>query len=156
MTLLYLTLMAAFNRARGSRFWNTIPSTTETRLLATLGMVISLVAIKANLSLFFLWPLLMLWCIPAWDAYWSAEIGHDPNHSRLWGLAAMALRMTLAAPAVLAAAYLTQGNYWPAAATPFLALPYFLFGFIQSDLTIPRSEYAVGALLGILLLLALP
>lgn len=97
---------------------------------------------------------LMFWCVWGWDALWGATIGHDPNHSRLWGLAHLALRMILAAPCLIGLAYLTGhlGHAWVALATPLLAIPYYVFGYAfpaeNGKVVIPYSEPTVGVLLG--------
>lgn len=96
------------------------------------------------------WGSLLVWMIPAWDSYWSAEIGHDSNHSKLWGLGHMAARMSLAAVPIMAVAFITGGSYWWAFAAPILALPYYFLGFWLTD-PIPASEYVVGAMLGFLM-----
>lgn len=147
---------ALMNRMRGSQFWNLLPSTTLGRILAMLGIATATVALTGNIYMFGVWPLLYGWTVLAWDAYWSAEIGHDKAHGKLWGFGMMAWRMSLLSPAILYAAYIAGGNYWWALATPLLALPYFILGSLARRMPalkdpIPASEYAVGALLGFII-----
>lgn len=153
--MLTVILFAILNRARGSHFWNLVPSTTASRLLATLGMATVIVAQTGDARLFALWPLLFLWSLFGWDTFWAAIIGDDPNHSKLWGLSRMGLRMLLAAPAIAFAAYLTNGHILWALATPLLDLPYLLFGAINKSSAIERAEPTDGALLCIIFSLAM-
>jgi hypothetical protein len=90
------------NCARGRLLFGMTTSTVISRIVATAGMAMGVAAITLDpFAALFSWLSLMLWCTPAWDAYWSAEIGNDPSHSRLWGLGMMTLRMLLARRAFL-------------------------------------------------------
>lgn len=153
---------AILNRARGSQLFGYTDSTVIGRLVAALGMAISVYILSlfdgiSNIHavIVFFWTIgaLMFWMVPRWDAYWSAEIGNDPKHSRLWGLATMTLRMLLAAPCIIGLAYLSEhiDKAWLALATAFLAVPYLIFGYLTPGANVIRnSELAAGAILGAL------
>src|SRR5262245_52176304 len=94
MTALIVALLFAFlNRARGSRLYGLTDSTALARLVSThfMGVIAGTLALQqdpgnpAHMAAVTLWTwgTLMLWCTPAWDAYWSAAIGNDPAHGRL-------------------------------------------------------------------------
>lgn len=149
-----------WNCARGRKLFNTTSSTFIGRLVAThfmgLGAMVISLGTPFHMATIMLWTwgTLLLWCTPAWDAYWSAEIGDDPNHSRLWGLAAMSLRMTLAAPCLIGLAYLTghmdRAGY--AAGSLLLGLPYYISGFVSPrKYVISIPETVVGMILGVLI-----
>jgi hypothetical protein len=162
LVALLATLFALLNRGRGSRFWDTLPSTTISRLAATAGMAILVYPfgllsggiLHAVGMFFWTWAALMFWCVFAWDSFWNAEIGTDPQRSRLWGLGMMALRMTLAVPCLIGLAFLAgqPQHAWLALATPLLGLPYYVFGYLTPGTNVIRNaELAVGALLGFLI-----
>ena len=123
----------------------------------------------------------MVWAIPGWGTYQSAATGNPTNvmerefppvdwlmkrvpyfatvyaatasefKRRLWGTAAMALRQTLAGPAIILAAYLTGQPAWYAILCPFLAVPYLVAGYAVKSDHVMYAEYATGAMLGLLL-----
>jgi hypothetical protein len=122
------------------------------------------------------WAALMLWCIPAWDSLWGMAIGtttplrasfapvdwimsvlwpKTPTagtfRARLWGLIAMSLRQTLAAPWVIGLACLAghPEKAWLAIFTPLLGVFYFAFGFVSQTYAVMLAELAVGASLGL-------
>lgn len=152
---LYLLWMAICNRARGSGIYDHVESTTLTRLIATFGMAFSTALWCQNILLVtvWLWASLMLWCVPAWDAYWSAAIGNDPKHTRLWGLNAMTLRQCLGIPALAGFCYLVGGNPWFIAFPVLYGLPYYIWGHVISQQNavgpITYAEYTVGLLWGV-------
>lgn len=154
---------ALLNRARGTKLFNLVNSTVIGRLLSTMLMAVSasLAVIPETLLMLevfgWLWASLMLWCTPAWDKYWSAAIGHDPDHSRLWGLAMMTLRMTLGAPAIIGLAFIINKplHAYYALGTLFMGLPYYVFGYLRPQKPIDYSEPVVGAILGLMIVLTL-
>jgi hypothetical protein len=91
---------------------------------------------------------LMLWCTPAWDSYWSAEIG-DSAHSKLWGCCMMFLRQLLIVPMFAAQCYLTNGNYYFISTASIYWLPYFLYGIFIKEKAVQYSEYTIGGLIGL-------
>lgn len=155
---LIIPFFSILNRARGTKLFGLTNSTTIGRLVATFGMAMAVALSDVPNALYTLpvaWLTLFLWTLPAWDAYWSAEIGNDPLHSKFWGLWHMALRMILAAPCILGLAYIEHGSYYWALGTPLLALPYLVFGLFKTQYTVPCSEYTVGAMLGFLIMKAI-
>lgn len=171
---------AALNRARGSRFWGLLGSTQLSRLAATAGMASIVTAVGGDPRLLLAWPLLMLWALPGWGVYQSAATGNPTNfmerefppvdwimaripffapvylaagtdlERRLWGTVAMALRQSLAAPAVAAVAHLAGNPWWWAATTPLLAAPYLIAGYAARRHHVMYAEYGAGAILGLL------
>lgn len=145
-----------------------------------------------DIILLWTWASLMLWASLPWMKYLSAAIGSvidatpavrpidwimakiplDTTHKedgtlniqlRLWGLIAMGLRMSLAAPCVIGLAYLTSHleNAWMALFTLFLGVPYFICGFPQITRFLPAgygvavSECFVGYGLGLIITLTI-
>lgn len=164
--LVIISFIAAFailNRARGTQLFNATSSTVIGRLVSTLGMSLLTAATASHEPILFAtflawtWASLMLWCTPAWDAYWSAAIGHDPANSRLWGLTAMTLRMTLAVPSIVGLAYLSAQPFHSIYASGILlmGLPYYLAGYLNPKNPIGMAEPMVGAILGLLIFLTL-
>jgi hypothetical protein len=94
---------------------------------------------------------LMLWATPGWDAYWSAQIGNDPDHSKALGCVMMFLRQLLILPAFGAVAYICHGNYAYCGIAGLLWLPYLLFGIITKATCIQNAEFVNGALIGLAL-----
>jgi hypothetical protein len=169
---------AAFNRARGTRFWDVLPSTVVGRLLATMLMASSVFAITGVLWVLpATWAALMLWCTPAWDNYWSAAIGNPTNISkpafapvdwimrrlslpvvtgfqlRLWGAVAMGLRQSLAIPAIVITAVAAGHpiNALNGLATLSFGFLYMAAGYLPNRYSIAAAEYATGAALGLIL-----
>ncbi len=156
---IFMISFAFFNCARGRRFFDLVSSTVEGRLIAMTGMAatVALYYLSEPVLSFEIFSIalitLMLWCTPAWDAYWSAAIGNDPENSRLWGLAAMSGRMLLAIPCIAGLAWITghDDRSWLVGGTPLMGLPYYIFGYMKlGKYTIAASELAVGAILGAL------
>lgn len=156
MEIFVIPLFAVLNRARGSQFFELLKSTVEGRLVSMGGM-----AFGASLSMWpnytrtlemfiFSWAALMLWCTPAWDAYWSAAIGNEKTRSRLWGLGAMTLRMTLILPYFISLAYFMGGTYLYALGALTLGSPYYIAGYVYKKAPIMVAEYSVGAIIGII------
>jgi hypothetical protein len=146
--LALIPFCSLLNRARGTQLYSFTTSTTIGRLVS-MGVMAAAVALAAwHIVLFpVVWALLMLWCIPAWDAYWSAEIG-DSTHSKAWGCAMMFVRQLLILPAFAAVAYVCGGNYAYCAIAGLLWLPYLIFGIVKKDNPIAYSEFTNGALIG--------
>lgn len=162
LNLLRASAMSAWyalcNRARGSQLYGLTDSTVIGRLASTLGMALSnglffnLGSIIQMEIAAWSWASLMLWCTFAWDKFWSAMLGNDPNHSKLWGLGWMALRQSLAVVEVIGGCWLT-GNldrWWLALATPLLAVPYIIYGIVAKKTPILDAELTDGAMLGII------
>lgn len=151
----FILLCSAMNRARGSQFWNMVPSTVGSRLLAMGTMAIALSAIKLNMLYS---PVvlggMMLWCTPGWDKYWSEEIGNSATHSRLYGLMQMACRQMLILPCLAAVAQIAGGgdHFLYCLGAPLLALPYYIIGGLYKAESVELSEYVNGAIIGMLLL----
>ena len=155
ISILFIALCSIMNRARGSQFFNLVPSTVGGRLLSMGGMAIGLELVKWN------WLYaptvlggMMLWCTPAWDSYWSAEIGNSATHSRLYGLMQMACRQMLILPCLAGVAQIAGGgdHYLYLLGAPLLALPYYILGYVYKPMAVEYSEYINGAIIGILLL----
>jgi hypothetical protein len=100
-----------------------------------------------------LWALasLMLWACPAWDADWAATITGNPRE-RLIGLLRFGIiRMTYDVPMIFGLSYFTGHplSAMYALATPLLAVPYYVFGYLTPDSTVIRnSEFTAGLILG--------
>lgn len=148
-----IELMIAFgflNRARGSRLFNYCNSTVFTRLVATFGMGLCVLAASASYAAaLWAWASLMLWCTPAWDKYWSEAIGNSQTHSRLYGLMQMTIRQLLILPCFFGLEYITGASYWLSLPALLLGLPYYLSGFLGSSYVITYAEYGVGAIIGL-------
>lgn len=167
--LLFVTAFAILNRARGTRLFNKTSSTEIGRLVSMAGMTFltlfllpqkdfTLVTVSAGGLL----ALFLCWCSFAWDAYWSAAIGNDPLHSRLWGLRAMTYRMALAAPVIILVALLAEKPVNAVFGAGFLlmGLPYYIAGYARKWFPsvvvnpIAPAEFSVGAILGALIWMA--
>lgn len=171
-------LFSLLNRARGSQFWDTLPSTSATRILATFGMALATAAAaggdraRAAELLLWAWASLMLWCVFAWDNYWSAAIGnptdvHKPACKpvdrimarlpamppRLWGTVAMGLRQSFAAPCLVGLSVISghPSHAAYALATPSFGVIYLAAGYLRPKAPIALAEHAVGAALGALI-----
>lgn len=151
--LILIPICAILNRGRGSQFWNLVPSTIVSRLVMAALVALTMTALTANIWLF---PStlagLMLWCTPAWDKYWSAQIGNDlPLKSKSWGNSHMFLRQLLILPTFAGTAFLTDHieNFFWAFPALIYWLPYYVFGFGTKSLAIMRAEYTIGALMGL-------
>lgn len=154
---LLVIAFAVLNRARGSRLFELTSSTGVSRIVATFLMAAATTSLVFPDRMLFVmpwvWVSLLVWCTPAWDAYWSAEIGDDPKHSRLWGLGMMTLRMALVMPCLTGLAVLSghTDRALFANGALLLGLPYYLLGFIVPvGYVIFASELTVGAILGAL------
>lgn len=142
-----MVIFAVLNRARGCHLYGMTGSTVVSRVVP--------MAIMAGLSgggvlqQAIAFGLLMLWCTPAWDKYWSEEIGHSATHSRLYGLMQMTARQSLILPCYLFLAGANSAN--PLWAMTFLlnGLPYYIMGYTKHWNPIGISEYAVGAIVGL-------
>ena len=163
--MLFIAFIAAFsilNRARGTQLFGLTDSTVAGRLISMMGMALLTSFLFMHNSILMLgafigvWALLMLWCTPLWDKYWSEEIGHSTTHSRLYGLMQMTIRMALAIPAILFIAGLSNHGFNAIYALGALTfgLPYYAYGYLRPTNPIPYSEYTVGALLGTFIWLA--
>lgn len=157
LSLLFIAVFAVLNRARGSRLFGLTDSTEIGRIVSMflMALVTSLyAALNTEVILYvvlFVFAGLLLWASPAWDSLWSAEIGNDPNHSKLWGLARMTIRQMLILPTLIGFAFLVQHTSnlpWTFLVLTY-ALPYLVFGAIDKETAIPRSEYTIGALIGL-------
>jgi hypothetical protein len=144
------------NRARGSQVFGLVNSTVAGRLIATatIAVITSLVVIPDATLMAKLFILtfagLMLWATPAWDAYWSAEIGNDPNHSKLWGIMMMGWRQLLIVPTFVGQAFLLghpERAVWAGTALLYW-LPYFAYGAVAKPVAVELSEYTIGAMIG--------
>lgn len=154
--ILFVFAFAVLNRARGSQLFGLTTSTVIGRLMSMGGMAVvtSLMLVPNTTRMVEVFAVafggLMLWATPAWDSYWSAEIGNDPSHSKLWGCLMMGWRQLLIVPTFAGEAFLighperavwaaTAGLYW---------LPYFAFGAMVKPRAVEFSEYTIGALIG--------
>lgn len=151
--ILFILWFGFLNCARGRLLFNLTTSTEIARIATSVGMGIATTILTQNIVAgIFTAGALLLWMTPAWDVYWSAEIGNDPKHSRLWGLGAMTIRMSLAIPCLAGLAAIFQHSAWPIAGAVLLSVPYYISGYISpKKYIIPIAEFAVGALLGILI-----
>lgn len=166
MYLIPFALLFGFlNCARGRKLFGTTSSTEVGRLVSTFLMSCAIAALLPyNWKLMIevgaiSWALLMLWATPAWDAYWSAEIGHDPIHSRLWGLGMMTLRMSLAMPLLGVLAFIVNEpthNFYILGLL-LMGTPYYITGWFKGfeKWAIATSEFADGAILGTLVFLTI-
>lgn len=110
--------------------------------------------VAASIVVFASFPLLLVWSLLGWDDYWSAEIGHDPAHSKMWGLWKMTERMLAIFPALAVVDYAAfifdhNTNPWWAAGVLTMGLPYLAFGALVPKNPIIYAELAVGAIIGI-------
>ena len=144
---------AILNRARGSQLFGYVNSTVEGRLVS-MGLMALTTALLVPLHFLTVFPwtfaTLMLWCSPRWDALWAKTIA---GSNRILGLAELSVRMLLAAPCIIGLAYLSEhmDKAWLALATAFLAVPYYIFGYLTPGANVIRnSELAAGAILGAL------
>lgn len=154
---IFCVLCAFMNRARGTKLFEMTRSTTIGRIVSMGGIafVAHLYALMHGYSLFisvgvfaWVWASLMLWCVWGWDDLWSATIGDQPDKSRLWGLAHLALRMIWGVPCIVGLALLAGHPFaaiW-ALGVPLLALPYYVWGFVPHQYTINNAEMTVGAM----------
>jgi len=154
--LLVAAACMLFNRARGSRLYEETDSTEAGRLVSMGLMALCVGALELpdwHVAFeLFCWTYisLMLWCTPAWDKYWSEEIGNDPDHSRLYGLACMTARQALFVPVVVGDAlilgHLDRAVY--AGVFVLMGLPYYVYGFINKAHAVEFSEFTDGAIIG--------
>jgi hypothetical protein len=151
-----ITIGAFLNRARGSQLFGLTTSTVIGRLVAMGAMAVltSLMMIPDATMMAEIFALtfagLMLWATPAWDAYWSAEIGDSPTHSKLWGVLMMGWRQLLIVPTYIGQAFLVghpERAIW-AATTLFYWLPYLVYGVSAKSRAVELSEYTIGVLIG--------
>lgn len=162
--LIVIAVFSAANRGRGSQFGTHVPSTVESRVLAAFLSAASTLLLTTAFSesravgiALWIMATMLLWCTPAWDKYWSEEIGHSLTHSRLYGLMQMTLRQLLILPCLLGVAVIS-GHYdrsWYALGALSLGLPYYLSGYEFPAAPIKISEYAVGAIIGLIIALIL-
>lgn len=158
--LLSLPVFAFLNRARGTRLFEHTTSTMISRIvsmglmaayLSAEALMLDVGGVRSLCLLAWAWASLLLWCDEAWDDLWSACIGHDPNHSRLWGLMMLTLRMSLGIPYFVGVAYITghSDRAWYAAASLLLGLPYYIWGYLQPNKAINFAEPTVGTIIAI-------
>ena len=147
-----ISLGAILNRARGTEWWDHSNDTGgRWGMAAGMGLIAASlvlpdlrlageVALWVAMSMFF-------WAVFPWDAYWSAAIGHDATHSRLWGLGWLTLRHSLGIPCLIGLSWLT-GHYTPFIAGPLLfGLPYYISGYATPGANVIRNaELAVGGM----------
>lgn len=173
--LTFAICFSLLNRARGSKFFDLTTSTTFSRIISTngMGLLVGLMTHSLGAALA-TWLLLFLWSIPEWGKYMGAAVGNpiDKNekgfllsemavtaskvvNTRIKGLIGTAVRMALAAPALVAVAIITDGAWWPGLLTPLMAAPYSILGlFIPAGPAWKYGEYCAGAILGVLLFLS--
>jgi len=83
--LIFISISFAFmNRARGSRWFDLMASTSLSRILATMMMggcaEIIVIDRPYHAAVFFwTWASLYFWCVFSWDKYWSAAIGNPTD-----------------------------------------------------------------------------
>lgn len=162
--IISILIFSAANRGRGSKFGDKLPSTVEGRVLAAFLSAGSTLLLTADLSPWratgiavWIMATMLLWCTSAWDKFWSEEIGSSLTHSRLYGLMQMTVRQLLILPCLLGTAYLSghlDRSYYAAGALT-LGLPYYFSGYEFPAAPIKVSEYAVGALIGLMIVLIL-
>ncbi len=146
-----MAIFGVLNRARGSHLFELTTSTELGRVVATGGMALLLGWHYSSFAiLLWVWAALLLWCEPGWDKYWSEEIGHSATHDRLYGLMQMTARQLLILPCVLGIGAIAGWSWWMLLVV-LLGLPYYVFGYVSERYAIPASEYAVGALLWLIL-----
>ena len=155
--LILIPLCSVLNRGRGSHFWNTLPSTVESRLLFAVIIGAFMCALTADPYVF---PVvlagLMLWATPSWDKYFTACIGNDLSHGKLWGLATMGLRGLLIYPTFLGLALLGHPiAYLIGLAGLLQGIPYALGGILSESYCIAIAEYIWGASIGLMFYLTL-
>ena len=148
-SLVLIPVCSIMNRARGTQFFNLAGGTVAGRVLAMEFIAAQVAICSGNILLFpAVWVLMMLWCSFAWDAYWGAEIGESP-HTKLWGCTMMFLRQLLILPAFAVVAYFGHSNWLYCAVGGGLWLPYYLYGLTDPATAIGKSEYTIGALIGL-------
>jgi hypothetical protein len=165
--VLQTILCALFNRARGTQFFNHIASTSLSRIFSTLLMALS--TCTNWQTLLFIWAGMLVWSIPAWDAYWGACAGNELDryksavsfidyilkklnlkNVRIYGIIGMGLRQGLFAIPVL----MCLGHFY-LIPIPFLfGIPYWAFSYINKNTPgsfVEYSELLIGAIWGLIL-----
>ncbi len=156
MDIIFGILCAVLNRARGTKLYGYTESTTIGRIvgmggIATLAHISMLMHeygfVISTVASMWVFAGLMLWCIPAWDDLWSAAIGNDPKHSRLWGLYHLTLRMGYGMPCIIGLQVIigNSSSFW-ALGCYAMGLPYYFAGFLKHKYTIMVAEMSVGAI----------
>jgi hypothetical protein len=156
LVIAYIIACGVLNRARGTQLFNLAGSTEIGRIvsMATISIFTSFFMIPNNTKILEMFIVifagLMLWCSPAWDTYWSAEIGNDKAHSKLWGCYHMAVRQMLILPTFIAAASVSNHpeKYIYSLSGLTLWIPYLAWGAVNSSKSIGRAEYTIGAIIG--------
>lgn len=164
--LVYVILFGLLNRARGSHLYGLTGSTSVSRvipmfLMALMATFAHGTAPEYFISLLIYFILLYAWSVPAWDAYWGAELGLGSTHSRLWGLGKMSVRMALIVPFYL---FLSWQHHWEdwyfSASFLLMSLSYYLLSFVVAKPIPPATTKAVeyaelinGAVIGATILL---
>lgn len=157
MFIIFILMFCFLNRMRGSQIYGLVNSTTEGRMVSMFFMTVLTVLrympvdhTAVYMAFLIDFVLLYFWCMWRWDAYWSAAIGSDVMHSRLWGVGMMTLRQSLILPFY---AFISWQTGWVA---PCWSLSFLLMGVvytISSKLTpgvntIRNAEFANGAIMG--------
>ena len=167
-----------WNCARGRKLFDLTTSTETGRIVSMTMMALGNVVLHPltpdNIIIFIAsFATLLLWCSPAWDAYWSVTIGQSqppvkcfapvdfimslPPFNKLkgrrWGLVAFTLRMQLILPYFILNMWLLDNfdrlPYLGGALA--LALPYYILGYILPvRFVIPNAEIGTGLILGAL------
>lgn len=160
-------VFAIMNRARGSQFFSLTDSTTEGRLLSTFLMTASALVPFTGFGnpehqievVAAAWALLYVWTVPGWDAYWSAAIGNDPSHSKLWGIGMMTLRqggLLLPYYAFLSGLTGDWHHMAYAASTLLCGAVYAFWGAVnKTSAVIEYAELTNGAIMGLTTVLIL-
>lgn len=150
---------AFLNRARGSKLFGYTNSTTVARMVSMSGMAfLTTFRYLPGTALEFVelfsgcLALLMLWCAPAWDSYWSAAIGNEPLQNRLSGTLKMSVRMSLILLYYAFVVWFTGAPIWHMVyATSFLlmGITYYFSGLYTPGVNVIRNpELANGGIIG--------
>lgn len=174
MELLFISVFAFLNRARGSKLFEKTTSTQVARIVSAMGMglLVMYFSVYPKTTGLIAFVGFFLWSLPAWGKYAGMAIGRDSSHEKetawidnildrftlpfqLEGAIGLSLRMLYAAPVLFAISFVEVGNYWACLLTPFMGAVYYLTGLIWKDKGWHYGEYAAGGILGYLTFLSL-
>lgn len=177
--LVFAAWFGFWNCARGRKLFGLTDSTAIGRIISTCMMAalpaMMLLPDVDSMTLMWgwIWLMLMVWCTPAWDNYWSVTIGDrlppvtcfapvdwlmsefpwDRFKGRIWGLVALTLRMMLILPAFVGEMiYLGHYNRWEwLLCSLLMGIPYYISGYVSPrKYVIAAAEIGTGAIIGIM------
>jgi hypothetical protein len=178
--ILFSACFGVLNRARGSKLFEQTDSTTIGRLASAIvmGYLAMLASGLTGQRAYWLlaWTSISIYLgmLPGWGKYVGAAIGanydHEEKemglvdwimerlpleHGRIWGAVAMSVRMILLVPCVIGVAFITGGNPLWGLLAPLMGWCYWITGYLFSEGAWGKGEVLSGALLGLLIFLAI-